>query len=39
MKKIEYIAPEMEVLDLKLENNILQYSSGGPTVDPEPTDE
>ena len=39
MKKIEYSAPEMEIVDLKLEYNILQYSSGGPTVDPEPSDE
>jgi hypothetical protein len=40
MKKIEYVAPEMEILDLKLNCNVLlETSDGGPGFDPEPSDD
>jgi len=34
MKKIAYIAPEMEVLNLKIASSILEvsYGSGDPTI-------
>ena len=39
MEKIEYKAPEMEVLDLKLDRNVLLSESSNPPFDPEPSEE
>ena len=34
MKKIEYMAPEMEVIKLKMKMNVLLDTSGGEINDP-----
>ena len=42
MKKIEYKAPEMEVIKLNMQSNVLSMivvsTGGGPTIDDEPGD-
>ena len=38
MKKIEYKAPEMEVVELKMAGTLLQTSSGGANTDNPPTE-
>ena len=39
MEKNEYKTPEMEVLDLKLDRNVLLSESSNPPFDPEPSEE
>ena len=40
MKRIDYVSPEMEVINMKVQTNLLVISEGGsdPVIAPEPED-
>ena len=40
MKRIDYVSPEMEVINMKVQTNLLVVSEGGsdPIIAPEPED-